>query len=271
LTLPVDVSWELDLWGKIRRTVEASRAGAQASAADLEAARLSVQAELAQDYFELRTLDAQRRLLDATAVAYEKTLELTRNRYASGVVSRGDVLQAETQLRTTQAQAIDVGVQRAQLEHAIAVVIGEPASDFALPLAPVAAAPPPAIPVEVPSELLERRPDIAAAERRMAAANAQIGVAEAAFYPSVTLSSSAGLGAASVTKWLAWPSRFWAIGAAIAETVFDAGLTRPSPPIARRSCPASRRWRTAWPRCASSSRRLPSRRRPSGRPGSRWR
>jgi NodT family efflux transporter outer membrane factor (OMF) lipoprotein len=224
-TLPVDVSWELDVWGRIRRTVEANQAGAQASAADLEAARLSVQAELAQDYFQLRALDAQQQLLEATAAAYQKSLELTQNRYASGVVSRADVLQAETQLKTTQAQAIDVGVQRAQLEHAIALLAGELASVFALPVAPLAAAPPD-IPVGVPSELLERRPDVAGAERRMAAANAQIGVAEAAFFPRITLSASAGLGASSLAKWFLWPSRFWAIGAAVAESVFDAGLRR---------------------------------------------
>jgi NodT family efflux transporter outer membrane factor (OMF) lipoprotein len=224
-TLPVDVSWELDVRGRIRRTVEANRAGAQASAADLEALRLSVQAELAQDYFQLRALDAQKQLVEATAADYEKSLELTQNRYASGVAARAEVLQAETQLKTTQAQAIDVGVQRAQIEHAIALLVGEPASVFALPQATLATEPPD-IPVGVPSELLERRPDIAGAERRMAAANAQIGVAEAAFFPSVTLSASAGLGASSLAKWFLWPSRFWAIGAAVAESVFDAGLRR---------------------------------------------
>src|SRR5206468_3944895 len=163
----LDFSWELDVWGRIRRTVESNRAAAQASAGDLESARLSFQAELAQDYFQLRTLDAQKQLLDATVAAFEKSLELTKNRYASGVASQADVVQAETQLKTTQAQAIDVGVQRAQLEHALALLIGQPAATFSLPMAPLATTPP-AIPIGVPSALLERRPDIAAAERRVA-------------------------------------------------------------------------------------------------------
>lgn len=223
--LPASVSWEPDLWGRIRRTVEASRASAQASAADLEGVRLLVQAELAQDYFQLRTLDAQKQLLEATAIAYQKFLDLTKNRYAKGVASKLDVLSAETQLKTTQAQAIDVGVQRAQLEHAIALLVGKPASLFSIPVRPLSTVPP-AIPVGLPSELLERRPDIAAAERLMAAANAQIGVAMAAYYPTVTLSASGGFEASSLAKWLTWPSRFWSVGAAISETVFDGGLRR---------------------------------------------
>lgn len=218
-------TWEPDLWGKIRRTVEASEAGAQASAADLEAVRLSIQATLAQDYFQLRTLDAQRRLLDETVIAYQKSLELTKNRYASGVASRADVLQAETQLRTTQAQAIDVGVQRSQTEHAIALLIGKPASTFSSTVAPLTAVPPPT-PVGIPSELLERRPDIAAAERSVASANAQIGVAEAAYYPTLTLTASGGFEGSNLSNWLSWPNRLWSIGSAIAETVFDAGLRR---------------------------------------------
>ncbi len=225
LLLSGDVSWEIDLWGRVRRAVEASRAGAQASAADLESVRLSVRAELAQDYFAMRALDAQRKLLDETAAAYAKSLELTNNRYAGGVASKGDVLQAETQLKTTQAQAIDVGVQRAQLEHAIAALVGTPASSFSLAPAPLDGVPP-AIPVGIPAELLERRPDIAAAERRVAAANAQIGVAEAAFFPNITLSASGGFEAATLAKWLSWPSRFWAVGAAVSEAVFEGGLRR---------------------------------------------
>ncbi|HEY6873950.1 MAG TPA: efflux transporter outer membrane subunit [Geobacteraceae bacterium] len=221
--LPVDVTWEVDLWGRVRRTVEASRASARSSAADLEGVRLAVRAELAQDYFQLRTLDAQRALLDATVAYYRKSLELTGNRYASGVVSRADVLQAETQLRTTESQAIDIGVQRSQLEHAIAALIGKPAASFSLPAAPLNTAPP-AVPVAVPSQLLERRPDIAAAERRMAAANAQIGVAEAAYYPTVTLSGAVGFESSELAKWLTWPSRFWSIGGALSETLFDGGL-----------------------------------------------
>lgn len=221
--LSADLSWEIDIWGKVRRAVEAGRAGAQASAADLEGVRLSIQAELAQSYFQLRALDAQKQLLDATVAAYTKFLELTGNRYASGVVSRAEVLQAQTQLKTTQAQAIDVGVARSQLEHAIASLIGKPASLFSIPAAPLSATPP-AIPVAVPSRLLERRPDIAAAERRMAAANAQIGVAKAAYFPTITLSGDAGFESSNLSKWLTWPSRLWSLGPAVSETVFDGGL-----------------------------------------------
>jgi NodT family efflux transporter outer membrane factor (OMF) lipoprotein len=223
LQLPIDISWELDLWGRIRRSVESARAGAAASAADLESARLSVRAELAQDYFLLESLDADRRLLDETVADYERSLQLTRNRYASGVAARADVLRAETQLKTTQAQAIDVGVQRAQLEHAIAVLLGRPASTFGLPASPLAGTPPD-IPVGLPAELLERRPDVAGAERRVAAANAQIGVAVAAYYPTVTLSAGGGLESGSVAQWLTWPSRFWSVGPGISQTVFDGGL-----------------------------------------------
>ena len=223
--LPAGVSWEPDLWGRVRRTVEASWANAQASAADLEATRLLVRAELAQDYLQLRTLDAQRQFLDTTVADFQKFLELTKNRYAAGVASRADVLQAETQLKTTQAQAIDVGVQRSQLEHAIAQLVGKPASAFSIPPDPLVAVPP-SIPVGLPSDLLERRPDIAGAERRMAAANAQIGVAVAAYYPTVTLSASGGFEASSLSKWLSWPSRFWSVGPSISETVFDGGLRR---------------------------------------------
>ncbi len=220
-----NASWELDIWGKIRRTVEAGKAGAQASAADVETARLIAQAELAQDYFALRTLDAQKQLLDDTVDAYRKFLELTRNRYASGVASSSDVLQAETQLKTTQAQAIDVGVQRAQFEHAIASLTGKPASVLTLPFEPIAIVPP-SIPAGVPSQLLERRPDIAAAERLAAAANAQIGVAIAAYYPNIALNGSGGFEATHFTTWFTWPSRFWSVGAAVSETVFDAGLRK---------------------------------------------
>jgi NodT family efflux transporter outer membrane factor (OMF) lipoprotein len=215
----------LDVWGRIRRTVESNQASAQASAADLASSRLSLQAELAQDYIQLRSLDAQKQLLDATVMAFTKGLELTQNRYASGVASRADVVQAETQLKTTQAQAIDIGVERAQLEHAIAVLIGTSPSNLSIPASPLTAEPPP-IPVGVPSELLERRPDIAAAERRVAAANAQIGVAEAAFFPSITLGTSGGLDSTNLSEWLTWPMRFWSVGATLSETVFDGGFRR---------------------------------------------
>jgi NodT family efflux transporter outer membrane factor (OMF) lipoprotein len=230
--LGLDFSWELDVWGRIRREVESNRAAAQASAGDLEAARLSFQAELAQDYFQLRTLDAQKQLLDETVSAFERFLRLTQDRFGSGVASQADVVQAETQLKTTQAQAIDVGVQRAQLEHAIAILMGQAPSSFTLPAAPLAATPP-AIPVGVPSELLERRPDIAAAERRVAAANAQIGVAVAAFYPTITLNASSGFESSSLAQWFTAASHFWSVGPGISQTVFDGGLRHAQTDAAR--------------------------------------
>ncbi len=222
-SLPADLSWEADIWGRIRRTVEGSEGSAQASAADLESALLSAQASLAQSYLQLQTLDAQRKVLAAAVMAFERSLEVAKNRYASGVVARTDVLQAESQLESTRAQALDLGVQRAQLEHAIAVLIGKPASSFSLPPTPLSAAPP-VIPIYLPSELLERRPDVAAAERRMAAANAQIGVATAAWFPQVDLSGSAGFLASSLASWLSWPSLFWSVGATLSQTAFEGGL-----------------------------------------------
>jgi NodT family efflux transporter outer membrane factor (OMF) lipoprotein len=209
----------------VRRTVESSEAGAQASAADLEALRLSIQAELAQNYFQLRALDTQKQLFDETVAAYQRSLILTQNQYAAGIVAKVDVIQAQTQLKTTQAQALDIGVQRAVLEHAISLLIGKPASSYSLSAAPLTASPPP-IPVGIPSSLLERRPDIAAAERRMAAANAQIGVAEAAYYPSLTLAATAGFQSSSFSNWLTAPSRFWSLGPALAQNLFDGGLRR---------------------------------------------
>jgi len=230
--LQIDVSWAVDVWGRVRRLVEAGVASAQASAADIEAIRLLTQANLAQDYFQLRVLDGQKKLLDETVIAYQKSLGLTKNQYASGVVSMADVLQADTQLKTTQAQAIDLGVQRAQLEHAIALLVGRPASALSIPVVPLGVSPPP-IPVGVPSELLERRPDIAAAERNMAAANAQIGVAVAAYYPTITLSAAGGFESTSLSNWLSWPSRFWSVGAAISELVYEGGLRRAQTAAAR--------------------------------------
>jgi len=223
--LTLDAVWELDVWGRVRRTVESNEASAQASAADLEAARLSAHAELAQNYFQLRALDTQKQLFDNTVAAYEKSLQLTQNQYAAGIVAKADVILAQTQLKSTQAQAIDVGVQRAQLEHAIALLIGKPASVFSIAPAPLTATLP-AVPIGVPSELLERRPDVAAAERLVAAANAQIGVAIAAYFPSLTLSASGGYQSPSWSNWLTLPSRFWAVGPALAETLFDGGLRR---------------------------------------------
>lgn len=224
-SLSLDAMWEVDVWGRVRRTVEADNASAQASAADLEAMRLSIQAELAQNYFQLRALDTQKQLFDDTLTAYQRSLTLTQNQYAAGVAAKVDVIQAQTQLKTTQAQAIDVGVQRAQLEHAIALLLGKPASDFSLPVAPLVAQPPP-VPLGLPSALLERRPDIAAAERRVTAANAQIGVAEAAYYPSLSLSASAGYQSSSFSNWLTAPSRFWSLGPSLAQTLFDGGFLR---------------------------------------------
>jgi NodT family efflux transporter outer membrane factor (OMF) lipoprotein len=223
--LPFQVDWEADVWGRIRRTVEANEASAQASAGDLAAARLSAQATLAQSYFQLRSLDAQQQLLDDTIVAYEKSLRLVQNQYAAGIVAKADVVQAQVQVKTTQAQAIDIGVQRAQLEHAIALLLGKPPTALSIAREPLEAAVPTA-PPGLPSELLERRPDIAAAERRMAQANAQIGVAKAAYFPSLTLSASGGYQSAAMIDWLTAPSRYWSFGTAIAETLFDGGLRR---------------------------------------------
>jgi NodT family efflux transporter outer membrane factor (OMF) lipoprotein len=215
-------TWELDIWGLVRRSVESSKATAQASAATLEGTRLSSQATLAQSYFQIRSLDAQKRLLVDVAADFQKILTITKNRYAQGVASRNDVALAETQLKNTQAQAIDLGVQRAQLEHAIATLMGKPASDFSLAKAPLPTSIPP-IPAGVPSALLERRPDIATAERNMAAANAQIGAAIAAFFPNLTLSATGGFEASTTAQWFLWPSRFWSLGAAAAQTVFAGG------------------------------------------------
>lgn len=218
--LPLDVSWEADIWGRVRRSVESAQASAQAAAAEVEAIRLSIQAELAIDYFLLRGIDSERDLLARTIVAYAKAHELTVNRHDGGVASDADVAQAETQLRTAQAQAVDLRVQRVQLEHAVALLIGKAPAEFSLPMAdsnPL----PPAVPVGVPSELLERRPDIASAERQVAAANAQIGVAKAAFYPTLSLGATAGFESSKVSNWLLWPSRFWSLGPELAVTLFD--------------------------------------------------
>jgi len=223
--LPFDLSYEADVWGRIRRSVEAARASAQASAGDHETVKLSIHAELAVDYFELRGLDAQKQLLDSTVVAYQKALDLTTNRYNGGLAAKAEVAQAETQLEATQAQALDVGVQRAQYEHAVALLVGQPASTFSILSLPISV-PPPKIPVGLPSELLERRPDIAAAERRVAAANAQIGVARAAFFPTMLLSASAGFEGSGITSWLSWPSRMWAVGPSLVQTIYDAGRRR---------------------------------------------
>jgi NodT family efflux transporter outer membrane factor (OMF) lipoprotein len=223
--LPVDVSYEVDAWGRIHSAVTASQAAAQASAADVETARLSLHAELALDYFTLRGLGRERALLDQAVASYEQALELTQNRFQGGIASQADVAFAETQLETTRAQAKDLEVESAALEHAIAVLVGEPASVFSLTVSPDIAVPP-AIPAEMPSALLERRPDIAAAERRVAAANAQVGVATAAFYPIITLSGAAGFESSSIARLLTGASSLWSVGPAALINVFDAGRRR---------------------------------------------
>jgi NodT family efflux transporter outer membrane factor (OMF) lipoprotein len=224
-SLPFDASWELDFWGRIRNTVKANSLEAQATLADLENVRLTVQAEVAVDYFQLRVVDAQKRLLDATVLAYQESLKLTQAQYDAGLASGQDVAQAETQLNTTLAQATDLGIQRAQLEHAIATLLGKPASSFSIATDPLTAKPV-AIPFGVPSQLLERRPDVAAAERRVAEANAQIGVARAAYFPTITLSGSAGYQSTSVENLFSGPGLVWSVGASLAQTLFDAGLRK---------------------------------------------
>jgi len=228
----LDAGWELDLWGRVRRGAESSEASAQASAADLAGARLSSQAALASSYLLLRTIDAQKRILDESVAAFQRSYDLTKNRYEAGVAAKVDVVQAETQLKSTLADSIDLGVQRAQLEHAIAVLAGKAPGAFTIAPRPpdVARAPlsirMPPIPTEVPSALLERRPDIASAERLVASANAQIGVAKAAYFPSLTLSGSYGSRAGDAASWFTAPSTFWAYGPALAQSIFDAGLRR---------------------------------------------
>jgi NodT family efflux transporter outer membrane factor (OMF) lipoprotein len=221
----VNASWEPDLWGRIHNLVASSVQNAQASAGDLENARLSLHAELALNYFDLRSLDNERKILDDSVIDYQKALELTQNRYDGGAVSRAEVEEARTQLEATRAQAIDVTDMRTQYQDAIAVLTGQAPEGFtiAYKTGPVTL---PVIPTGVPSALLERRPDIAAAERRVAAANSQIGLARAAFYPQVLLSATAGLEGTNITDWFTWPSRLWAVGPSVAQTLFDAGRRR---------------------------------------------
>jgi NodT family efflux transporter outer membrane factor (OMF) lipoprotein len=223
IDLAADASWSVDLWGRIRRTVESDVATAQASAADLANARLSAQAQLATLYFELRSADEQKRLLDSAVDAFTQSLQITRNQYTAGVVGQADVVTAETQVEQTRAQAVAVGVQRANFEHAIATLIGKPPADVAIAPTQLAMSIPVA-PPGLPSRLLERRPDIAGAERRMASANAAIGVAVAAYYPDLTLSASYGFASSGLSKLLRASNNFWSVGSQLAETVFDAGL-----------------------------------------------
>jgi NodT family efflux transporter outer membrane factor (OMF) lipoprotein len=234
-TLPLEMNYEIDLWGRIRRSVTAAREQAQASAADMETVRLSLHAELATDYFGLRSADGQEKLLDDTIGAYQDALDLTQQRFNGGLALQSDVTQAETQLEQARVQRSDVAVQRAQFEHAIAVLIGKPPAAVTIPPTPINLQPPhmPAIPGMLPSDLLERRPDIAADERRMAAANEQIGIAQAAYYPTLSLSAIVGMEGTSALNWFDWPSRFWAVGPALSETIFDGGRRRATTERAR--------------------------------------
>ena len=224
-SLPLEASWEPDIWGKVRNTVRQAHYAAQVSAADLENERLTEQANLAEYFFEIRGQDQLQEIYNETVVADQKAYELTRSLYEAGIDDQVSVVEAETTLQSAQAGATNVGIARAQYEHAIAVLIDKAASDFSIPVKPMTVAPPP-IPVGVPSELLERRPDVAAAERAMAEANAAIGIAYAAYFPNLTLSAEGGFESSSFSHWLSWPSRFWSVGASIPETIFDAGLRR---------------------------------------------
>ena len=223
--LPFGVSYEADVWGSVRRSFRAIAEAAQVSDAQLQNARLLYQANLAQDYFELRGTDGEKELLDATVKSYQDYVKLTQDRFNSGVASGSDVAQAQTQLNTARAQLIDFDVARAQYEHAIAVLTGKAPAELTVSKGSIKITPPP-VPVGLPSQLLERRPDIATAERQMAAANEQIGIAKAAFYPTISFSASAGVESSAFLKWISWPSRFWSVGPAVAETIFDAGRRR---------------------------------------------
>jgi len=223
--LPFNVSYQADVWGRVRKNVESYREQAQASAADLATVNLSMHADLAVDYFQARSLDAEEQLLNSTVKEYEQALELNENRFAGGIASEVEVEQARTQLETTRAQAIDVDVLRAQYEHAVAILIGKPPAEFSLPPLPLTA-PPPHVPVSVPSELLERRPDIAAAERLVASANAQIGVAKSAYYPVINLGATGGFESSAITTLLNGPSGLWSVGLSAVGTVFDVGRRR---------------------------------------------
>lgn len=223
--IPIDLTWEADLWGRLRRAVENNVDLAEASAGDLETIRLSMHSELALDYFQLRGLDEEMKLFQASIAAYEDALQLTMNRYNQGIASGLDVSLAQTQLETTRGQSIDLGVQRAAFEHAIAVLVGKPPAELTIAAVDTTLQPP-AIPPGLPSELLERRPDVAAAERRAAAANAQIGVAKAAYYPRLTFSAVAGLESSVLGNLLSLSNRFWSLGPAFAQTLFDAGARK---------------------------------------------
>jgi len=224
-SLPADVSWAPDLWDKVRNTVRSAQYNAQMSAADLENERLTEQASLAEFFFEIRGQDKLQQILNDTVDADKKALDITRNLYQLGVDDQISVVEAEATLHSAESAALNVGVARAQYEHAIAMLVGKPASSFSIPVKPETTAPPP-IPIGLPSQLLERRPDVAEAERSMASANAQIGVAYAAYYPALTLSASGGVQSSALKNLLEWPSRFWSVGPSVSETVYDGGLRR---------------------------------------------
>src|SRR5271155_396287 len=224
-SLPLEASWEPDLWGKVRNTVHQAQYAAQVSAADLENERLTEQASLAEYFFEIRGQDQLQKIYNETVAADQKAYDLTRALYETGIDDQISLVETETTLRSAEAGATNVGIARAQYEHAIAVLLGKTASDFSIPVKPMTVTPPP-IPVGMPSELLERRPDVAAAERTMAEANATIGIAYAAYYPNLTLTAEGGFESSAFRTWLSWPSRFWSVGTSLSETIFDAGLRR---------------------------------------------
>ena len=279
------MSYDADLWGGIRRSIAQAKEQFQASAADLENVKLELQTELAADYFTVRGLDAQKQILDDTVVAYQKALMLTENRFNGGVASKAEVAQAQTQLNQTEAQMIDIGVERAQLEHAIAVLTGRVPEGFKLAMNPLKEAPP-VIPVGVPSELLERRPDIARTERQVAAANEQVGIARTAFFPDLMIAATGGLESGSIVDWFSWPSRFWAVGSANGADDFRCraaacAVTDGARQVTMRRWRTTgrlhsqrfRRWRIIFQRCAFWTARLANnmRRPPRRRIRSNWR
>jgi NodT family efflux transporter outer membrane factor (OMF) lipoprotein len=240
-TLPLELNYEIDLWGRIHRQVTSAREQAQASAADLANTRLSLHADLAIDYMEVRSADAQIQLLRDTVKAYTDAVNLTKDRYEGGASPLSDLTQAQTQLYSARVLETDISVTRAQYEHAVAILIGLPPAQFSLSSTPLNLEPPkmPVIPGSLPSQLLERRPDVASSERQMAAANEQIGIAQAAFYPTLSLSAVAGLQGTSALNWFTWPSRFWAVGPTFSETLFDAGRRRATRTVASANYDAS--------------------------------
>ncbi len=235
LSLPFALNYEVDLWGRVRRSIAQAGDNAQATAADRENIRLSLHAELASDYFELRAADGQKKLLEDTVVAYRHALQLTQDRYDGGASPLSDVAQARTQLQAALVQSTDIDIQRAAFEHAIAILIGKAPAEVTLPRLPVTVQPPalPAVPGLLPADLLERRPDIAGAERRMAAANESIGIAMAAFYPTLSISAAAGFVGTSAVNWFTWPSRFFAVGPTLSQTLYDHGRRQSLTNVAR--------------------------------------